>query len=161
MSLLTTLEKTNESFANWSNWAFAIVEQLFSGEGITDYSVTHMFEDMYYLPEFKTFLVGDGMYTMPNGSYYGKTDVGFMRAILFFGISGCLVNYSMVYMVLLKIKKKAFSFKPLKGLLLFLCLSMIVLEMKGEAYHQFLTAIIPIYFLLKIDQKESMDGLSF
>ena len=99
LTLVDYLSTVNESFQYWRDWSFAIIDQLFSNNGITDYSVTHMKEDMFFMPEIKTLLIGDGKYTLESGSYYMHTDVGIMRGVLFFGILGNFVNYLMVYYV--------------------------------------------------------------
>lgn len=147
ISILNFLASGNKSFEVWRNWAFAIIQQLFSGRGITDYSVIHMFKDMYFLPSLKTFLIGDGRYILPDGfSYYGHTDVGFMRSILFFGCIGCIVNYSMPIRIIKRTWRFYKKCSEEKAMLICLILGLIVLEMKGEAYHRILLMVMPLYY---------------
>ena len=69
--LVNYLATIDESFEYWRDWAFAIVKQIFVDGEITDHSVTHMFEDMYYLPDqIETIVFGDGFYTNKNGNGY-------------------------------------------------------------------------------------------
>lgn len=86
LAFLNIASKTNDSLLTWQEWAFSFIKQLFIDKEVTDYSATHMVEDMYYMPKTDTFLFGDGMYTNSNGSYYGHTDAGFMRLLLYGGI---------------------------------------------------------------------------
>lgn len=148
--LISYLATVNDSFLYWKNWAFAIFEQLFSGNGITDYSVTHMKDDMYFLPELKTLFVGDGQYTLSDGSYYMHTDVGIMRSVLFFGIPGMVINAALVLFPLRKILKLVDD-KKLRLLLLFIAIMWLILELKGEAYQRILQMILPIYYVLRYD----------
>lgn len=150
--LISYLATVNESFLYWKNWAFAIFEQLFSGNGITDYSVTHMKEDMYFMPELKTLLIGDGKYTLSDRSYYMHTDVGIMRSVLFFGVPGMIINASLVLFPLRKIYK-LMNDRKLKLLLLFIAIMWVVLELKGEAYQRILQMILPIYYVLRYDNE--------
>lgn len=147
---LMKLAESNPDIKIWTNWAFEFIINLFKGDIGESYSVSHMFEDMYFLPSLKTILVGDGRYKAINGNgYYMSTDVGFIRPLLFFGIIGLSVNYSMLILIL---KKMYYYFSQLRnksGKLLIVAISLltVVLEMKGEAFHRILYCIIPIYFI--------------
>lgn len=152
VTLVNYLSAINESFQYWRDWSFAIIDQLFAGDGITDYSVTHMKTDMFFIPEIKTLLIGDGRYTLESGSYYMHTDVGFLRGVLFFGILGCFVNYLMVFYVAHKTCRKT-SDKNLITMVLFVCLMVVILELKGEAYQRGLQVILPVFYTLSYDSK--------
>ena len=149
------LSTVNESFQYWRDWSFAIIDQLFSNNGITDYSVTHMKEDMFFMPEIKTLLIGDGKYTLESGSYYMHTDVGIMRGVLFFGILGNFVNYLMVYYVAKKTCGKTDD-KKLITMVLFVCVMVIILELKGEAYQRGLQILLPIFYTSSYDLRRTI-----
>ena len=63
-------------------------------------------QQMYYPISLKTFFIGDGRYQGDvAGFYYGNTDAGYMRQVLFFGIGGFF------YMVLYQLQ---FFLKPFR-----------------------------------------------
>ncbi|MEY8374833.1 hypothetical protein AALD22_03515 [Lachnospiraceae bacterium 56-18] len=155
LTLVDYLSTVNESFQYWRDWSFAIIDQLFSNNGITDYSVTHMKEDMFFMPEIKTLLIGDGKYTLESGSYYMHTDVGIMRGVLFFGILGNFVNYLMVYYVAKKTCGKTDD-KKLITMVLFVCVMVIILELKGEAYQRGLQILLPIFYTSSYDLRRTI-----
>ena len=105
------------------------------------------------MPELPTLLIGDGKYTMPGGYYYMSTDVGFMRAILYFGIFGCLLNYLLPLTFECAILRRSRGDKALRWTMLALTIVFVVLEMKGEAYHRMLLAVMPIYYLIQSEEK--------
>ena len=146
LALLNMYSKTNGSLEAWQEWAFAFVKQIFIDKKVTDYSATHMVEDMYYMPEIETVICGDGKYTNSNFSYYGHTDVGFMRLILYGGLF-CLI---FVYFLIIYLAKKIvlISHNPVfNRFILFSAILFFVLEMKGESYQR---AIMMLYPLLLI-----------
>lgn len=64
----------------YNNWLFEFVKN--GGEsGSTD----ALFRDMYFLPDMETLIIGDGKHNVPGG-FYGGSDAGYMRNILFGGI---------------------------------------------------------------------------
>jgi len=54
----------------------------------------NLVENMYFMPSESTFLLGDGKFVNDDQSYYGHTDAGIMRNILFYGVFGELLGYS-------------------------------------------------------------------
>lgn len=160
LSVLEGLSRTNDSIAIWEEWAFALIRQLFIEKEVTDYSATHMFEDMYYMPEIGTLIIGDGQYTAANGAYYGSTDVGFMRLILYGGLLGLIVSYNTVIRLAKSIIASVYSDDRLFKI--FIVLSVIlfgVLEMKGESYHRALMLLYPLFLISNYQhsQKKSID----
>lgn len=147
LALLNIASKSNDSLILWQEWAFSIVKQIFVERAVSDYSVTHMVEDMYYMPDFSTLLFGDGLYTNSNGSYYGHTDVGFMRLILYGGI----LSLFLVYYLMIKVAKitaqvsKTIVFKRFMFLTIILFFA---LEMKGEAYQREIMMVYPLFLIL-------------
>lgn len=153
--LVDFLATINPDFLVWKKWAFAIVDQLFSDNKVVDYSVSHMFEDMYFMPSIKTILLGDGMYTTTSGGYYMHTDVGFMRAILFFGIFGCLINYCMILYTCKKVYRVSKS-KTIHQFIWFVFFIFVILEMKGEAYQRILQITMPMYYFVCFDNNNRL-----
>lgn len=152
------LAQFNESAKLWKDWAFAIIAQIFSKDGITDYSVVHMFEDMYFAVDMRTFLFGTG-YFGATGKY-PVTDVGFLREIIYFGILGCIANYLQPLLFIYGVEKHSKKDKALKALLVSVLLIFIVLEMKGDAYHRILLSVMPLYYLKRMESKKEMDRYS-
>ena len=163
LQVVLKLSEVNRDVKIWMDWAFEFINNLFSGDVSNTYSVSHMFDAMYFMPNIDTILFGDGRYTAVNGNgYYMSTDVGFMRMILFFGIIGLIVNYSILFIILKRVNIYSRNLKDREGsmLVLSILIATIILEMKGEAFHRVLYCIIPLYFLrynerfYKLDKKD-------
>jgi hypothetical protein len=82
-------------------------------------STDELINKMLFLPDnIKTFVFGDGMYTMPDHiNAYMQTDSGFVRDIFSFGVMGCLLFYgsnflffASIYQRLLRVDKEIFLF---------------------------------------------------
>lgn len=61
------------------------------GQGVSDLSQIssssdNLMKNHLYLPQLKQILIGDGYYYTPDGRYYGATDSGFIRQLLYGGI---------------------------------------------------------------------------
>lgn len=147
VGFINVISQTNDDIAIWMDWAFAFVRQLFVEKEVTDHSVTHMFDDMYFMPDFMTFIFGDGKYTNPDNSYYMHTDVGFMRLILYGGIIGLFITYNTIRCLCKNIKLNANSIY-IKRFINLTFVLMIVLEMKGESYQRFIMQLYPIYLVI-------------
>lgn len=74
------------------NWAFEIILNFASGSAETE--STNELSKMYFMPADRTLFLGDGRYIASDGGFYGATDVGFLRLILYFGIFGAICFYS-------------------------------------------------------------------
>jgi hypothetical protein len=85
----------------------------FSFELFINYSQTGQFstasttalESMYVFPHsFKTYLIGDGQYYLIPGdrssAYYMHTDVGYLRLVYYFGLTGMLCYFLLQYFVI-------------------------------------------------------------
>ncbi|MDO4431490.1 MAG: hypothetical protein Q4B95_09460 [Lonepinella koalarum] len=59
---------------------------LIYGKGTLSSSTDTLMQRHLFIPELKQILVGDGFYFYPQGGYYGGTDSGFLRQLLFGGI---------------------------------------------------------------------------
>ena len=140
ISSVIALSNHNEVAKELYNWAIKPIYTSIHNHEIDSYSANHLLNDMIYVPEEKTIIIGDGRYTNSDSTYYGHTDSGFMRQILFWGI----IWTSIVYLTLL-ISIKNIS-KIEKSLLIPLIVLTVLFEIKGEIYYE----IIP--FLILINQ---------
>lgn len=138
--ILGTLTLTNKSLA----WLLEPLINFVSGDGLTSTTTAHIFNDMLFAPNVKQLMFGDGMYTGSNG-YYMKTDLGFMRLILYFGIPGLLVTYYIVLFSISNVKKKLGCLANKHFALCWLVL-FAIFEFKGES----IQIIIPLLMLLCI-----------
>lgn len=109
----------------------------------------NMYEN--FSPSDKTLAIGDGYWIGLDGKgYYGKTDVGFMRNILFGGFFYCILLYSLIgfflfflYQSLKSGKKKGSGF-----LVLVMFIQFLLFELKGDITFLFLKTYIPFYVYL-------------
>ncbi|WP_217555893.1 hypothetical protein [Vibrio metschnikovii] len=76
-------------------WALEPVMNYYS-DGTVESESTSILMDMFYLPDVKTFLLGDGLYYSKTGGYYGGVDVGYLRQVLFGGV--LIVIFSVFYL---------------------------------------------------------------
>jgi hypothetical protein len=106
-------------------WAFELLYAYVNGEGLVTESSNVLFERMYFVPDsWVTIFAGDFQFLNLDGSYYGHTDAGFMRMMLYFGVFGSVFYYlSFVAMSLLVKFKHIFILLAI----------MIVSEIKGDA----------------------------
>ena len=151
---LNTLSQINDDIAIWTDWAFAFVRQLFVEKEVTDHSVTHMFEDMYFIPQIATCILGDGKYTNPDNSYYMHTDVGFMRLILYGGLIGLFLTYKTIFCLCKSIKRNTNSIYIRRFVNLALVL-LVVLEMKGESYQRLIMQLYPIFLIINYQNSQN------
>ncbi|WP_180113199.1 hypothetical protein [Acinetobacter sp. YH12073] len=74
-------------------------------EGGRESSTIQELKTMFYMPDELTFLFGDGKFKGEFGGYYGSTDVGYMRNILFGGIFFCFFVILFIFSILFKSNK--------------------------------------------------------
>lgn len=151
--ILYILKDYNVTLLAWYNW---MMEPIFSilETGTIETSSTDTLWSMWFIPDVKTFLFGDGYYTNPvTGSYYMGTDVGYIRPILFFGIFFTIVNYTIPILMTYTISKGKKEEKLLAFLLL---ITMFLFEIKGEVVHMFIPIIFIVYLgsNLRLTNKE-------
>lgn len=103
-------------------WALEPLRNYFEAGTISSHS-TSTLADMFFLPELRTILFGDGRYISDDGLFYGDTDSGFMRQMLFGGIFFVLSNLIVLIFIL-----KPFNF--LEKFFLFFCI--ILMHIKGN-----------------------------
>ena len=119
----------NKSLELAFNFGFEIFVNYFQSNSIETES-TNQLQEMFIWPnEVKTYLIGDGHFTdLLNGGYYKETDIGILRLIYYFGISGLLMyfifQFQVIYIAVLNLKKY-------KTMFLVLFLYLLVLNLKG------------------------------
>ncbi len=119
------------------NWGLEFYYNYQNGDGLGSRSSDKLFEDMYFMPDSHMFLFGSGRYTDYNGSYFMRTDAGFMRTVLYFGFLGVIMFFSYHLMVLRKISKYLGPYIDKRtnlSLMFFLLMFSIVLNVKGEFF---------------------------
>lgn len=113
-------------------WSFDIFISLTRGENVQGIDVIKNF---YWEPNFKTFLIGDGLYSGKDGAYYMHTDAGYMRLILLFGFIGSFFFYFLYCVTFfynfLFVKKYNFYLSIIYLIIIF---SSFVIQYKGNIF---------------------------
>lgn len=136
----------------WFNWAFEPFVNYLEGNEFSSSSSNHL-KTMYFMPEFQTFLFGDGLYEDPiTHLYYMQTDVGFIRPILFWGIIPTILAYivglATIWGICPNSRQGNFRCYDNIGILrVMLCCLMFFYEIKGEAFHYIIMVIFPLLFI--------------
>lgn len=150
----------NEAVRTWFVWAFEMIISLVLEGEISSTSTDILFNQMYFVPELQSFLIGTGLYTNPiSGSYYMGTDVSFLRSILFYGFVPTLLMYTaVIVLIILLIKYVSKNGRKSAGyLLLMLIMLLVVFEIKGEIYHIYYSILVPFY-ISKSYENEWLNG---
>ncbi len=125
---------------DWYIWITTPFYNLITTGSFNNYSADSLLNDMIFMPEGHTLLFGDGRYVDPvTGSYYMRTDSGFMRQILFWGAGITGVMYAFWLYSLSTIKRDF----PMKIMLLIMC---VLFEIKGEVYYE----ILPLFQIIAL-----------
>lgn len=125
----------NSEVRVWFEWAFALFINFFEEGRIGTTSTDILLNNMFFMPELKTILFGDGMYTGTDGLYYLNTDVGFMRTLLFGGIIFLIVRYLMMTGLLCGfVHYKSVNLKKLSKYFVVVAfvIILVLFELKGE-----------------------------
>lgn len=156
--ILGIISLFNESVRVWFLWAFELIISFIEKGEFSSTSTNILFERMYFIPDLKAFLIGHGLYTEPaTGAYYMGTDVGFLRAIMFYGFIPTLLMYIAVLLPVIGIYKRMkniLSKKYKYYLLILLVMLLVVFEIKGGIYHHYYAAIIPFYMVINYQDRK-------
>lgn len=119
----------------WLNWAFELIIKLFKGGDSGIGSLNSLWK-MYRFPDNAlTLLFGDGRYfDSVNNIYYQNTDVGFLRAIYYYGLVGMMANYGLIIGFAMGIWKLFKRNKQIFILLATMIIHIFVLELKGVMF---------------------------
>ena len=114
---------------------------------------------MYFTPNGKTLLLGDGYYTDADGLYYMGTDVGLFRAVLFGGIGFQMLRYTLLGRLLFEYKRCL----PvhLHRLLLLLPILFIIYEMKGESICPIISILFGVALLITYQKERKKSGETY
>lgn len=107
------------------------------GQGLNDLSQIssssdNLMKNHLYLPQLKQILIGDGYYYTADGRYYGATDSGFIRQVLYGGVSYLLVCFLFTAYFVYRIAQNWFDGSWVFTLSLLLMLS--ILNVKADTY---------------------------
>ncbi len=129
------------------NWMFELFINLSDGKGVQTESSNHLLK-MYSINIDVNPVFGNAKFLFDNGSYYGGSDVGYIRHFLFGGFLICILIYLLPVIILLKNKF------DLKIMIAFL--SMYILELKGSAiYETPMMVLFIIISFLSYKEKQS------
>lgn len=137
----------------------------FIKKGKFESASTNDLGNMYknFSPSDKTLAIGDGHWIGIDGTgYYGHTDVGFMRNILFGGFFYCILLYSLIafFLFFLYQSLKANRKKGAGFLTFLIFVQFMLFELKGDITFLFLKAYIPFYvYLIYEKNKDSRKKL--
>ena len=146
--LIVLLGKNHSTQLNiYYNWALKPITNFFESGKIGTASSDAMFQNMYFLPDIFTIILGSGNYVDPiTGGYYMSTDIGYMRPLLFYGIINQIFAYFICIFLMIgtmkNLKTKYKSAAILFGFLSFMIL--LLFELKGEVFYR----ISGVYFAL-------------
>ncbi|QGM81062.1 hypothetical protein [Otariodibacter oris] len=102
------------------------------GTGRISSSTETLVQQHLFVPELKQILFGDGYYYAPEGGYYGRTDSGFIRQVLYGGIGYLIVCFAFTAYFVFRIAQNWFegSWKFILSTLFILS----VLNVKADTY---------------------------
>lgn len=94
-SALLLIEYSNSSgMENYFRFAFEFIYN-YNEKGAVSTDSSNELQLMYRnIDLVKTWFIGDSRFSMPDGTYYGSTDAGFMRQILSYGLIGTFMTIS-------------------------------------------------------------------
>lgn len=113
--IYTFLPALSESLNMAFNFGFEMFVNYFNNNSLESVSTNRM-KEMYIWPStFKTYLIGDGLYSNTiTGGYYMGTDIGFLRLIYYFGVFGLfsylLFQFQIAYFAYLRNHKYKYMF---------------------------------------------------
>lgn len=113
----------------------------------------------------KTWLIGDGIFTTPDGGYYMQTDVGYARLIFYFGVFGAFAFY--IYELLVTYLSFKNLTKDWLPIWLYLVLMIGLVNVKAFIEYTHYVALFLVYNILYLSSKKnivhepkSIDGLN-
>lgn len=145
----------NESIQVWLTWAFELFVNFAQTGEFSSASTDILFERMYFIPDLKSVLFGNALFSTPGGGYFMGTDVGFLRSILFFGIVPTIIVYTIIGIIFQGMKEYiSFDGKSGSILIALLVTTFLVFEFKGGIYHVMYPMLIPFFGVLSAQAKK-------
>ena len=148
------LLKNKTSVLNtWYEWVFSAFRNYQTmGKFYDDMgTIEHLSKDMYWMPKTSTFLLGDGRYTNPDGSYYMHTDPGVMRQILYYGVFHYMLSIVGMLLLINQFARESICCTERKRIIIvyiLLLLALVVFELKGETIWMLLGILMPFVSML-------------
>lgn len=124
-------------------WAFSFLTDSSASNDNTLEQVLYWYTNVNF--EFKTLFIGDALYALANGSYYGFSDVGYFRQIYYGGVVGLFLNLWVHYKTL-KMTYKYHQTRIFKQFLTFLMLGYLAILGKGDASMLTFYILIMVYY---------------
>lgn len=150
--IVSVIANFNSTIASWYGWAMEPIISLFE-TGEIQTSSTNQLWDMWFIPDLKTLIIGDGYYSSPlHSGYYMETDVGFLRPILFYGFFFTLFYYLIPIVIGVSLAKQN---RESKLLVFMLFLSIFIFEIKGEVIFKFLPIMVMLFIANYLSESES------
>ena len=148
----------SEQVRIWLRWVFQSFIN-YSEQGSFSTTSTQSLKEMYFTPNGKTLLLGDGYYTDADGLYYMGTDVGLSRAVLFGGIGFQMLRYTLLGSLLFEYKRCLLV--HLHRLLLLLPILFIIYEMKGESIWPIISIPFGVALLITYQKERKKSGETY
>jgi hypothetical protein len=116
-------------------WAFEMFQN--NSGGMFETRSSNELKTMYFMPSFWTAVFGDGFYVNPKDptAYYMNTDAGYMRHLLFYGVTGCILQlsiYCCMFFQMAKFSSSVHGSLIVKVFLLFLFVYFLLSHLKGD-----------------------------
>lgn len=131
IAALLILKSRIAAIGEWFDWAFDLIINFVKTGSLRTDSSDILINDMFFIPDMRTIILGDGRYT-ENGLYYMGTDAGILRPILFGGLVFAFVRYLSLYGILLWNIFKHTTKKYEKTILFWILIMCVFFEIKGE-----------------------------
>ena len=148
------LKAFSTALENWYVWLIIPFENLLETGSFNNQSLNHLIEDMYFMPDIDTLLLGDARYMEDGtGLYYMHTDAGLMRQILFWGVFFTGLIYLLCITLLFLLK---FDY----GLKVMFLIFFIVFEFKGECYFHLLPLFITLFAIGKLREQHYLKEIN-
>ena len=146
----------------WMNWVLSPMNAFLAGLEKGEFSLGssgNVMLNMYFLPDSDwTIMFGDGEYKNSDGSYYGHTDVGLMRMILFGGLFNLICFYGSFVLLLLAIYN---TYNNTNRFVLFYIslLACVFFEIKGDALHNYYGLFFAILYIISSMKNTNMNEM--
>lgn len=149
----------NNAIMVWLEWAFELIITFINTGRFSSTSTDILFERMYFIPDLKSVLFGNALYTDPTGGYFMGTDVGILRNILFFGILPTILVYLVIAISLNGIGNQLSNYGRVgKILLRLLIITFLLFEFKGSIYQAYFPILVPFYGILLFEKNNERIG---
>lgn len=104
-----------------------------------------LLENMWFMPDAMTFILGDGYYVNSDGSYYMHTDAGILRHVLFGGMPVLISGYSIILYLCFNILKIERRDRGFKLMIIAIMAVLLIQEIKGIVYFFHIGLLLVLY----------------